>query len=138
MPATVRRGVRFFCLIAAALFLVLGCGSSSSGALFAGDGPDGGDGSGGNPQSGGGSNGTCTPATCASANKNCGRMLDGCGGTVTCGDCGPGLTCGAGGPNVCGPGTCAPTTCAQEGANCGKISDGCASVLECGTCGIGK
>ena len=77
----------------------------------------------------------CIPITCAAAEKNCGSLPDGCGGTLACGDCGSGETCGAGGTaNVCGVGVCTPTTCEAKGKNCGMTSDGCSGVLECGTC----
>ena len=47
---------------------------------------------------------TCTPTTCAAQGKNCGTILDGCGGTLTCGTCTAPQTCGGGGiANVCGP-----------------------------------
>jgi hypothetical protein len=46
----------------------------------------------------------CTPTTCAAQGKNCGTILDGCGGTLTCGACTAPQTCGGGGiANVCGP-----------------------------------
>ena len=44
----------------------------------------------------------CTPATCAGLGKNCGRVADGCGGTLQCGECQGNQSCGGGGtPNVC-------------------------------------
>ncbi|TMA58782.1 MAG: hypothetical protein E6J75_04610 [Deltaproteobacteria bacterium] len=47
---------------------------------------------------------TCTPTTCAAQGKNCGTILDGCGGTLTCGTCTAPQICGGGGiANVCGP-----------------------------------
>ena len=47
---------------------------------------------------------TCTPTTCAAQGKNCGTILDGCGGTLTCGTCTAPQICGGGGTaNVCGP-----------------------------------
>jgi hypothetical protein len=76
----------------------------------------------------------CRPTTCALEQKECGTIVDGCGGTLECGSCAAGETCGAGGANVCGLGTCTPTTCAAELKECGGISDGCAGTLECGAC----
>lgn len=84
--------------------------------------------------------GTCTPATCASLNKNCGQVADGCGGlTANCGSCSSPAICGGGGTaNVCGGGTtCTPATCSSLGKNCGYVADGCGGVLSCGTCGNG-
>src|SRR5438445_1771779 len=47
---------------------------------------------------------TCTPTTCAAQGKNCGTILDGCGGTLACGTCAAPQICGGGGiANVCGP-----------------------------------
>ena len=47
---------------------------------------------------------TCTPTTCAAQGKNCGTILDGYGGTLTCGTCAAPQICGGGGiANVCGP-----------------------------------
>lgn len=84
-----------------------------------------------------------TPITSCPSTYNCGKIPDGCGGTVTCGTTGgicEGTTktvCGGNGfPNVCGAKgtTCTPMTCAQLGDNCGGVSDGCSAVLSCGTC----
>src|SRR5579884_4088808 len=44
----------------------------------------------------------CTPKTCQAG--QCGRVPDGCGGTLTCDDCPPGQTCHQGS-------CCTPTTC---------------------------
>jgi hypothetical protein len=66
--------------------------------------------------------GACAPMTCTAVGKTCGTMLDGCGGTLTCGP-----ACSA----------CTPTTCAAQGKTCGSIEDGCGGVLECGTCPSG-
>src|SRR5690606_12426858 len=84
--------------------------------------------------------GGCVPADCAALGKECGTILDGGGGTKTCGrtdgqpDCGPAESCGGGGPNTCGTSTCAPTSCQQLGADCGLVEDGCSGVLNCGVC----
>ncbi|MFP2899448.1 tryptophan synthase alpha chain, partial [Corallococcus sp. 4LFB] len=46
----------------------------------------------------------CTPMTCESQGLDCGYAIDGCGGTLHCGECAEGQACGGGGlPNVCGP-----------------------------------
>ena len=48
----------------------------------------------------------CTPTTCAAQGKNCGTILDGCGGSLVCGSCTAPQTCGGGGvANVCSLGT---------------------------------
>jgi hypothetical protein len=45
----------------------------------------------------------CVPTTCAARGADCGSLLDGCGGTLTCGTCTAPATCGGSGtPNVCG------------------------------------
>jgi len=78
---------------------------------------------------------TCTPKTCAGAQKDCGSMPDGCGNVLECGTCTSPATCGGGGSaNVCGQGSCTPTTCGLAKKNCGGISDGCSKVLPCGNC----
>jgi hypothetical protein len=85
----------------------------------------------------------CTPLTCDQATgRLCGRIGDGCGRLLDCGDCTGGMACGAGGtPNVCAkaPGTCTPLTCDQAGGRyCGKIGDGCGRPLDCGDCPTGQ
>ena len=85
--------------------------------------------------------GACVPASCGDLGKNCGTILDGCGGTVTCASganlgCGNGQSCGGGGPNLCGTNACTPQGCVA-GA-CGVTSDGCASVADCGGCPAGQ
>ncbi len=84
----------------------------------------------------------CQPTTCEALGATCGRMGDGCGGTLECGTCPTGQTCGGGGTaNVCGappPPPCQPTTCAAAGASCGPLPDGCGRTLECGTCPTGQ
>jgi hypothetical protein len=87
----------------------------------------------------GGENGEdCTPLSCEEANKDCGNIADGCGGTVSCGACPDGQNCGGGGAaNVCGFGECTPTTCEASGLDCGSHSDGCGDVLQCGSCASG-
>lgn len=44
----------------------------------------------------------CVPQTCSNAGAECGKIPDGCGGTVDCGKCPRGKVCGMGGPNKCG------------------------------------
>jgi hypothetical protein len=73
----------------------------------------------------------CTPTTCGAQGKNCGKVDDGCGGSLDCGVCPGILVCGAQSPNVCG---CVPKTCTALGVNCGQQSDGCGGLIDCGTC----
>src|SRR5258705_13690709 len=72
----------------------------------------------------------CTPTTCAAQGKNCGKISDGCGGMLDCGNCmTAGETCGGGGTtNVCG--VCMKKTCTAN--NCGLVGDGCGGTLDCG------
>src|SRR5439155_5466289 len=74
--------------------------------------------------------------------RYCGKIGDGCGKTLDCGDCTSGLTCGGGGtPGVCGAaaGACTPLSCQQPGGQyCGKIGDGCGKALDCGACPAGQ
>ena len=45
----------------------------------------------------------CVATTCLAQGKNCGDLIDGCGGTLSCGACGAGQTCGGSGTDhVCG------------------------------------
>src|SRR6266542_3302670 len=67
--------------------------------------------------------GGCIPYSCQDLNADCGRVPDGCGGSVECGTCAAG-TCGGGGPNKCGIDPCTARSCADLGASCGEISDG--------------
>jgi hypothetical protein len=82
----------------------------------------------------------CQPATCVVAGgKYCGKIGDGCGGTLECGDCPMGDTCGGGGTaQVCGrppDPNCKPITCQQVGGRlCGRVGNGCGGSLECGDC----
>ena len=98
------------------------CGSATSGTPNVCSGPPG-----------------CVPVTCdiAGGGKYCGKIGDGCGGTLTCPDCAAGQTCGAVRANVCAPtpGTCTPTACQQAtGKYCGPIGNGCGDMLDCGGC----
>jgi hypothetical protein len=74
---------------------------------------------------------TCTPTTCAAQSKNCGRIRDGCGGTLDCGSCPSGQNCSW--ANQC----CQPKTCASMGYVCGTYFDDCAGAyFYCGTCPV--
>ncbi|MEI7892424.1 MAG: hypothetical protein WCI05_05005 [Myxococcales bacterium] len=79
----------------------------------------------------------CAAKTCADffdGGANCGRISDGCGAMLSCGDCPTGQTCGGAGlPFECGT-TCTPKTCVQQGLACGSTGDGCGATLSCGTC----
>jgi hypothetical protein len=84
----------------------------------------------------------CTPLKCdTGSGRYCGKIGDGCGKTLDCGDCpaGSGQTCGGSGvPSVCGapiPMNCTPIKCTtSNGSYCGKIGDGCGGSLDCGGC----
>jgi hypothetical protein len=88
--------------------------------------------------------GGCKAVTClAVAATYCGKIGDGCGGTLDCGECSqPGFSCGAGGiPGVCGghDGACSPFTCSRATVRyCGVIGDGCGGRLDCGECQDGE
>ena len=82
---------------------------------------------------------TCVRLTCAMAGgQYCGKIGDGCGGTLECGACPDGQICGGSGTDhVCAKvdPNCVPVTCAQTGGRyCGKVGDGCGKVLDCGAC----
>jgi hypothetical protein len=83
----------------------------------------------------------CVTLTCAELGYNCGKVANGCGGTLDCGVCPPGEFCGAGGFSKCGGSVPpdapieTPATCASLGYNCGVSSDGLGGILNCGTCG---
>ena len=86
--------------------------------------------------------GACTVNSCEPENgRYCGKVGDGCGGELDCGDCPVDQACGAAGlPNLCAatPGTCTPLTCSDGAAKyCGEIGDGCGGVLDCGVCDAG-
>lgn len=85
---------------------------------------------------------SCSKAACGP--RNCGTILDGCGGVENCGGpCPSPQSCGGGNAstrqaNVCSSGpACTPRQC-QQGQDCGLISDGCSAVLNCGMCGGGS
>jgi hypothetical protein len=46
--------------------------------------------------------GGCTPQTCDDANAQCGKIGDGCGNELDCGECPNGFICGLGQANKCG------------------------------------
>lgn len=75
----------------------------------------------------------CTKTTCEQEGKDCGSIVDGCGGVLFCGLCDGGETCGADAPNVCGNfGFCNDQGCPQDA--CGLLSNGCDGVIDCGEC----
>jgi hypothetical protein len=81
----------------------------------------------------------CRAVSCLTAAASyCGKIGDGCGGTLDCGECSPPLSCGAGGiPGVCGgrDDVCSPLNCARATVRyCGVIGDGCGGRLDCGEC----
>ena len=85
----------------------------------------------------------CTPKACADLGAECGTVLDGCGGVLSCGtDCsehGHGhnaSVCIGSGPTQCSEEAhgCAARTCADLAAACGLASDGCGHVIDCGPC----
>ena len=85
----------------------------------------------------------CTRLDCSPAGgKFCGRIGDGCGGLLECGDCTGSDTCGgAGTQSVCGPppGSCTAMTCNVVGGPlCGTVGDGCGGTLPCGDCPAGQ
>jgi len=78
----------------------------------------------------------CVPLVCRDpkCDPYCGRIGDGCGGTLDCGDnCPPGWTCAEG---ICRP---APAICMRipcrgpSYSYCGRIGDGCGLSLDCAT-----
>jgi hypothetical protein len=89
---------------------------------------------------------TCVPVDCAPAGgRYCGKIGDGCGGSIDCPETCAALgdTCGgAGVAHVCGKPAdpaCKPATCKQPGGQlCGRVGDGCGHELACGTCPAGS
>ena len=86
--------------------------------------------------------GPCTQITCAVAGgPYCGKIGDGCGGALDCGDCPTGLSCGIVAPHVCAraAAACAPLKCELPGGRlCGKVGDGCGHPLDCAGCPNGQ
>jgi len=86
----------------------------------------------------------CVPLTCDPAGgRYCGKIGDGCGTPLDCGDCTGSLTCGGGGiDHVCGKPvdpSCQPISCTQPGGRiCGRVGDGCGRALDCGGCPSGQ
>jgi hypothetical protein len=77
----------------------------------------------------------CVPLTCSDPGcfpSYCGKIGDGCGGGLDCGDCAAGWSCKSG---LCRPDNCVPISCDTASAfpYCGKIGDGCGGTLDC-TC----
>jgi hypothetical protein len=81
----------------------------------------------------------CVPLKCPQQNP-CGKMDDGCGQTLNCGNTCPAALpfCGGGGPNVCGASMCVPAMTCPTGKQCGPYTDGCSSTITCGTCPAGQ
>src|SRR3954454_2266669 len=84
----------------------------------------------------------CVPLVCdVVGGRYCGKIGDGCGGTLDCGGCPTGQVCGGAGTNrVCAAVDphCKPLTCDQTGGRyCGKVGDGCGGTLDCGDCSGG-
>ncbi len=97
-------------------------------------------GGGGTPNICGRTDVTCSPISCSGPGvRYCGKIGDGCGKALACGECAMGESCGGTGlDGVCGNAsiTCKPIAC-DSGAGaryCGKIGDGCGRTLDCGTC----
>jgi hypothetical protein len=86
----------------------------------------------------------CAPSTCQGLGKNCGILLDGCGGSLNCGSCLAPETCGGGGAaNACGcPSEADSAMCLRLGAQCGRFTgtDACATTrsVDCGVCPSGE
>jgi hypothetical protein len=84
---------------------------------------------------------SCKRLTCESANvRYCGKVGDGCGGSLDCGDtCADykaGWDCARSKGACMGGPTCVRTTCTTPGGGqyCGDIGDGCGGTLHCGDC----
>jgi hypothetical protein len=78
---------------------------------------------------------SCTPITCSSGGsaQYCGKVGDGCGRELDCGNCSGSNVCSGG---LCVAAGCNPLKCAipAGGQYCGKIGDGCGGSLDCQTC----
>src|SRR5689334_4503641 len=79
---------------------------------------------------------SCTPISCTNGGTQyCGKIGNGCNGTIDCGGCPTNQTCGAFVPGVCGDPACTPTvaSCTVAGGTyCGMIGDGCGRAVDCG------
>jgi len=79
----------------------------------------------------------CTYAVGSTSGSYCGKITDGCGHALACGDncasANPGWTCEnslcVGGADVCTPATCDPVAGARY---CGQVGDGCGRGIDCG------
>ncbi len=89
----------------------------------------------------------CSPLACAQTGGTyCGRIGNGCGALLDCGQCANGLVCGGGGiESVCGAqvdsGVCVPAACTAATTGdkfCGVIGNGCGGALDCGACAPGQ
>lgn len=86
-----------------------------------------------------GGDASCLPVSCTpEGGQYCGRIGDGCGNRLECGNCQGDWTCEEG---LCvgGP-SCEPVACETEGGAryCGEIGDGCGRALSCGDCAEGE
>jgi hypothetical protein len=89
---------------------------------------------------------SCTPTTSCENGSDyhyCGKIGDGCGGSLLCNtSCGAGKICDTTSGLCKGDSACVPVTACTNGSPfnfCGKIGDGCGSSLTCDTnCGQGK
>lgn len=91
-----------------------------------------------------GNNPSCTPKTCEDLEKNCGKLPDGCGEVLDCGECEDGV-CGLNTPNVCATREELDELCnplpeeeACAGKECGVEGDGCGGTYDCGSCESGE
>jgi len=83
---------------------------------------------------------SCPGATCNPiGGQYCGKIGNGCGGTIDCGACTQaGWTCVS---NLCvGGASCPVTGTCQAGTTkfCGSVGDGCGLALDCGGCAAGE
>jgi hypothetical protein len=86
----------------------------------------------------GGAGESCQPVTCTPEGGNyCGKIGDGCGNRLDCGECDTDWICDEG---LCvgGP-DCEPLSCEAAGGGqyCGALGDGCGHALDCGDCPTG-
>lgn len=77
--------------------------------------------------------GCMATASCGDAGFFCGKLDDGCGGTMDCGSCPAPLSCGFRAPNVCSDPTCKP-----QCTTCGQIDPLCGELCTTGWCGSGQ
>ena len=85
----------------------------------------------------------CQPGSCSGPGATyCGRIGNGCGGILECGECPTGQVCnGAGIAHVCAPPAsagCKPGACTAGSDHfCGVVGDGCGRTQDCGACPTG-